>query len=95
MMQIIFYCWKFYAWLMSTLLKRRGKRQQSTSPWCVMQLHSQPVEIVPVVHGVAGVVSRQQKDYLKKIPAYSDSLFANLQKAVIIGTIFVLRNINL
>jgi len=60
----------------------------------LMQLHSQPVDVMPVVLGVTGVVSRQQ-DYPKKIPAYSDSLFANLQKAIIIGTIFVLRDINL
>ena len=32
---------------------------------------------------------------MKRIPAFSDSLFANLQKAAIIGTAFVLGDINL
>ena len=79
------------------IVEKEGEKIAKYQPLVrqLMQLHGQPVEVVPVVLGVTGVVSRQQKDYLKKVPAYSDSLFANLQKAVIIGTIFVLRDINL
>ena len=60
-----------------------------------MQVYNQPVEVVPVVFGVTRVVSKQQRNYMKRIPAFSDSLFTNMQKAVIIGTVFVLRDFNL
>jgi len=57
--------------------------------------YHQDVVIVPVVFGVSGIVSKQQRSHLEKIPAFNDVLFANLQKAAILGTVDVLRNINL
>jgi len=53
------------------------------------------IVIVPVVFGVSGIVSKQQRSHLEKIPAFNDVLFANFQNAAILGTVDVLRNINL
>jgi len=50
---------------------------------------------VVIVLGITGIVSKQQRSHLEKIPAFNDVLFVNLQKAAILGTVDVLRNINL
>ena len=57
--------------------------------------YCQPVVVVPVVFGASGIVSKNQKSHLKKIPAYNEVVFATLQKAAILGTVDVLRNVNL
>ena len=57
--------------------------------------YCQPAVIIPVVFGVSGVVSNNQKRHLEKIPAFTQLTFANLQKAAILGTVNVLNNINL
>ena len=40
------------------------------------QIYNQPVQVIPIVFGVAGMASKNQRMYLKKIPAYEDRLFA-------------------
>ena len=59
------------------------------------KIYNQDVITIPVVFGVSGIVSKQQRSHLRKIPAFNDVLFANLQKAAILGTVDVFRNINL
>ncbi|XP_065896282.1 uncharacterized protein [Dysidea avara] len=56
------------------------------------QIYHQPVQVIPIVFGVTGMAS---KNYLKKIPAYEDKLFASLQMAVILGTTSILRGLNI
>ena len=53
------------------------------------------MEIIPVMFGVTGVASWNQKEYMKKIPGYTEKLFSMLQLAVILGTTCILRDINL
>jgi len=57
--------------------------------------YHQPVDIIPIVFGHSGIVSCHQSTYLKKLPSYSDRLFHYLQQAAILGTISVLRAINI
>ena len=61
----------------------------------ITRTYCQPVVIVPVVFGASGVVTKDQRHYLKKIPAFNELCFATLQKAAILGTVNILRNINL
>ena len=61
----------------------------------VLMGYHQPVDIIPIVFGHSGVVSCHQSTHLKKLPSYSDRLFNQLQKAAILGTISVLRSINI
>ena len=56
--------------------------------------YNQPVDIIPIVFGHTGIVSCRQKNYSKKLPCYSDSLFQQLQQAVLLGTISILRGNN-
>ena len=60
----------------------------------VSTCYNQPVEVIPIVFGHIGVVSRRQQTYLKKLPCYSSSLFQQLQQAALFGTISILRDIN-
>jgi len=55
------------------------------------QMYGMQVTTIPVVLGCTGVVSTTCLSHLKKIPNFSSKLFANLQKAAIIGTIRTLR----
>ena len=57
--------------------------------------YQQPVDIIPIVFGHSGTVSSHQPTHLKKLPLYSDRVFNQLQQAVILGTISVLRHINI
>ena len=59
------------------------------------EMYRMKVTIIPVVLGCTGVVSIKCLGHLKKIPNFSLKLFANLQKAAIIGTIRTLRTIPL
>jgi len=59
------------------------------------QMYDMPVTIVPVVLSCTGVVSTNCLHYIKKIPEFTPKLFANLQKAALIGTIHTLRTIHL
>ena len=52
------------------------------------------VDLVPVVIGHSGVVSANQQTHLKRIPDYNETLFNNLQKAAILGTVNILTSIN-
>ena len=45
--------------------------------------------------GHSGVVSCNQLTYLKRIPNYNEVLFNNLQKAALLGTIDILRSVNI
>ena len=56
--------------------------------------YNQPVDIIPIVFGHTGIVSCRQQNYLKKLLCYSDSLFQQLQQAVLLGTISILRDNN-
>ena len=40
------------------------------------QIYNQPVQVIPIVFGVVRMASKNQRMYLKKIPAYKDRLFA-------------------
>ena len=60
----------------------------------VSTCYNQPVEVIPIVFGLSGVVSCHQKNYLKKLPCYSNSLFQLLQQTALLGTISILREIN-
>jgi len=57
--------------------------------------YCQPVEVIPVVFGASGLVSKDQRRYLKKIPAFNEISFATLQKVAILGTVNILRNITI
>ena len=56
--------------------------------------YGQPVDVIPVVFGHSGVVSCQQH-HLKWIPFSNKSLFHNIQKGALLGTVLILRNVNL
>ena len=57
--------------------------------------YNQPVDFIPIiVFGPTGIVSCRQQNYLKKLPCYSDNLFQQLQQAVLLGTISILRDNN-
>ena len=60
----------------------------------ISECYGQPVDLVPVVTGHSGVVSANQQTHLKRIPDYNETLFNNLQKAAILGTINILTSIN-
>ena len=57
--------------------------------------YCQPVDIIPVVFGHSGLVSSHHVSHLRKLPSYSGRLFSQLQQAAILGTISILRLINL
>ena len=57
-------------------------------------MYRMPVLIVPVVIGCTGVVSSNCISHLRRIPKFSDNLFFTIQKAAIIGTVHVLRCVN-
>ena len=57
--------------------------------------YGQPVDIIPIVFGHSGLVTCKQQPYLKKIPNYNEDLFNNLQKAALLGTIEMLRSVNI
>jgi len=57
--------------------------------------YCQPVVVVPVVFGASGVISKDQRHYLRKITAFDELCFATLQKTAILGTVNILGNINL
>ena len=59
------------------------------------QIYNQPVQVIPIVFGVTGMALKNQRMYLKKIPAYEDRLFATLQMAVMLGTTFILQGLNI
>ena len=57
--------------------------------------YNQPVDVILIVFGHSGMVSCHQNVHLRKLPVYSDRLFSQLQQAVILGTISILRSINI
>jgi len=57
--------------------------------------YDQPVDIIPLVFGHSGVVSYNQLSHLKRISNYNEVLFNNLQKAALLGTIDILRSVNI
>ena len=57
--------------------------------------YGQSVDVIPVIYGHSGVVSCNQLTYLKRIPNYNEQLFNNLQKAVLLGMISILRSVNI
>ena len=59
------------------------------------QTCNQDVVIFPVDFGVSEIVSKQQKSHLEKIPPFNNVVFANLQKAAILGTVDVFIIFNL
>jgi len=54
------------------------------------QMYCMPVIIIPAVLGCTGVVSTRCLNYLKRLPEFTLKLFANLQKATLIGTVHTL-----
>lgn len=58
-------------------------------------MYQMPVKIIPVVIGHSGVISSHCKGYLQSIPGYCDGLLCHLLKAAIIGTVHILRTIDL
>ena len=61
--------------------------------WLVVEIsrtYCQPVVVVPVVFGASGVISKDQRHYLKNIPAFNELCFATLQKVAILGTVSIL-----
>ena len=57
--------------------------------------YCQPVDVIPIVFGHSGIVSSHQSSHLHKLPHYSLQLFNQLQKAAILGTVSVLRSLNI
>ena len=53
------------------------------------------IEVIPVVIGHTGLVTSQSKQFLNKIPGFRNSLFNQLQKATIIGTIHILTTLHI
>ena len=60
----------------------------------LIYLYEQPVDVIPVVFGHSGVVSSRQQHHLKRILYYNNLLFCNLQKVVLLGTISIMRHVN-
>jgi len=58
-------------------------------------IYHQPVQVIPVVFGVTGVSSKNQRMYLEMIPEYNEKLFITLQTAAILGTNFILQGLNI
>ena len=73
---------------MTNVLMKKEEKITKYQPleWELKQLYHQLVQVVPIVFGVTGVASRNQRMYLKKVPAFGGRLFAALQIAVILGT---------
>ena len=53
------------------------------------------VDTVPIIFGNSGIASVDQQTYLKRIPGCNENLFNNLQKSAILGTINILRSVNI
>jgi len=58
-------------------------------------MYRMPVVIVLVVVGCTGIVSSNCISHLRCIPEFSNNLSFTIQKAAIIGTVHVLRCINM
>ena len=58
-------------------------------------MYDMTVEVIPIVFGHTGVVSTDCVKHLRRIPGNCKSLFATLQKATILGTIYTLRAIQI
>ena len=58
-------------------------------------MYNMTVELVPVVLGCTGVVSKECHTYLRRIPGFTKRLFTTLQKAVILGSVHVFQAINI
>ena len=56
--------------------------------------YEQPDDIVPIVFGHTGVISKHQWQHLKKIPFFNDFVFDNFQKTALLGTIAIMKSIN-
>ena len=61
----------------------------------VVVMYNMTVELVPVVLGCTGVVSKECHTYLRRIPGFTKRLFTTLQKAVILGSVHVFQAINI
>ena len=57
--------------------------------------YNQPADIIFVVFGHSRVVSCHQAAHLKRLPSFTDRLFGCLQQAVILGTVSILRSMNI
>ena len=58
-------------------------------------MYNMSVEYIPVVLGCTGIVSKDCHTYLRHIPGFTNRLFTTLQKAVILGSVHVLRATNI
>ena len=56
-------------------------------------MYNVSVELIPVVLGCTGVVSRDCYTHLHRIPGFTNSLFTTLQKAVPLGSVHILQTI--
>ena len=57
--------------------------------------YNQPVDIIPVVFGHSRVMSCRQATHLKRLLSFNDRLFGCLQQAVKLGTVSILRLMNI
>ena len=57
--------------------------------------YNQPADIIFVVFGHSRVVSCHQAAHLKRLLSFTDRLFGCLQQAVILGTVSILRSMNI
>ena len=77
---------------MNVLMKEEEKiTKYQPLVWQLKQLYHQLVQVIPIVFGITGMASKNQRMYLKKIPAFGDRLFTALQMAVILGTTSILQ----
>ena len=58
-------------------------------------MYQMSVHVIPVVISHTGVMLMQCREFLQSIPEYSSSLLCYLQKAALLGTIHILRSLNL
>ena len=58
-------------------------------------MYNMSVELIPVVLGCTGIASKYCHTYLCRIPAFTNRLFTTLKKAVILGSVHVLRATNI
>ena len=58
-------------------------------------MYHMAVEVMLIAFGYTGVVSADCLKYLKRIPGYCESLFATLQKTIILETIHTLQTVQI
>jgi len=77
----------------TNIADKKGNKVEKYQPLAgeMSNIYNQDVVTIPVVFGVSGIVSKQQRSHLRKIPAFFMMFYL---PAAILGTVDVFRNIH-